>query len=108
MTQTGLDRFTQFSEITLQPGADTFLLYTDHAVYNVTMQTAVAQSGVVNPLHTVFAAASLTPGDAIMVQGEPSLDTEFLILSYETGGTPIRMYLYKDDSGTVNVFNTIK
>ena len=108
MTQAGLDKFTQFSEITLQPGSDTFLLSTDHAVYNLTMQTAVVQSGVVNPLHTVFAAASLTPGDAIMVQGEPSLDSEFLILSYETGGTPIRMYLYKDDAGAVNVFNTIK
>ena len=108
MTQAGLDQFTQFSEITLQPGADTFLLYTDHAVYNITLQTAVVQSGVINPLHTVFAATSLTPGDAIMVQNEPSLDSEFLILSYESDGTPIRMYLYKDDTGAINVFNTIK
>ena len=108
MTAASLNKFTQFSEIILQPGANTFLLYTDYAVYNVNLQTAVMQSGVVNPLYTVFAASSLTPGDAIMVQGDPSLDAEFLILSYESDGTPIKMYLYKDTSGTVKIFNTVK
>lgn len=108
MTAENLERFTQFSEITLQPNADTFLLYTDHAVYNVTLQTAVMQAGVVNPMYTVFAATSLTPGDAVLVQDDPSLDTEFLILSYESDGIPIKMYLYKDTTNTVKIFNTVK
>jgi len=108
MTTASLDKFTQFSEIILQPGANTFLLYADYAVYNVSLQTAVMQSGVVNPLYTVFAATSLTPGDAIMVQDSPSLDSEFLILSYESDETHIKMYLYKDTSGAVKIFNTVK
>lgn len=108
MTSENLNKFTQFSEVTLQSSADTFLLYSDYAVYNVTLQTAGVQSGVVNPLYTVFAAASLTPGDAILVQGEPSLESEILILSYESDGTPIKMYLYKDANGTIKVQSDVK
>lgn len=103
-----LNKFTQFSEITLQSDANTFLLYSDYAVYNVTLQTAVVQSGVVNPLYTVFATTSLTPGDAIMVQSEPTLETELLILSYESDGATIKTYLYKDASGAVKIQSNIK
>ena len=108
MTSENLNKFNQFSEVTLQPTADTFLLYSDYAVYNVILQTAGIQNGVVNPMYTVFAAASLTPGDAILVQGEPTLETEILILSYESDGTPIKMYLYKDATGAIKVQSNIE
>ncbi len=107
MTAENMSKFTQFSDIILDRNAETFFLYTDYAVYNITLQTAVMQSGVVNPLYTVFATTSLTPGDAIMVQGNPSLDAEFLILSYESDGEIIKMYLFKDAAGTIKIQNTV-
>lgn len=108
MPTESLSKFTQFSDVVLDTNADTFLLYTDYAVYNVTLQTAMKDKyGVIATLYTVFATSSLTPGDAIMVQGNPTLETEYLILSYESAGEVIKMNLFKDETGTIKIQSTL-
>lgn len=58
--------FTQISEAVLDKDGDMFLLYTDGAVYNLRIVASSSQSD--SAQQTLFAAQSLTPGDAVMLQ----------------------------------------
>ncbi len=87
------DAFTQSTELITGKNGEQVLLYTSKAVYDVRIETGSWSSNGKNytPLHTIFAAASLTPGDAVMVQSDWSEKPD-LRLTYQT------------DNGTVTVF----
>lgn len=63
-------QFTQFSEIILDKGGEQTLFYTEECIYDLRIESVTwsADGSVCTPVRTVFAAYSLTPGDAIMLE----------------------------------------
>ena len=80
-----LQMFSQFSELILNEGADKFLLYTDKAAYDIQIDIgSLTASGNFRAKQTVYASASLTPGDAITVEADLS-DGACLQVRYLSG-----------------------
>ena len=104
-TEENLEKFTQFSELILDEKADSFLLYTDTAVYDVVIETATYSSikSEYEPQHTVFACGSLTPGDAIHIQAATSADSDILILTYRSGTSVFSSHIFKDPNGNLQL-----
>lgn len=63
------NEFTQISEVIVDKEAEKILLHTDSAVKHIKFETGSWNSTATEftPEHTIFAAYSLTPGDAIMI-----------------------------------------
>lgn len=90
-----LERFTQFSEVVLDNSGNKFLLYTESAVNHIRIETGTLNEDSTQfvPEQTVFAAYSLTPGDAIMVESAATGGMPNLRLSYHTAQRTIRYYI---------------
>ncbi len=56
------EKFTQVAKVVLSESGEKILLHTDHIVYNIRITA--------EDRNTVFAAASLSPGDVIMLQAD--------------------------------------
>lgn len=98
-----LEKFSQFAEVVVDYEGDTVLLYTDGTVYDIRLETGsfpyVGAAFV--PDHTVFAALSLTPGDAIMVQTDL---TQRLRLTYQSGNETVSLFITQgQQAGTVQL-----
>lgn len=93
--ETALDRFTQFAEVVLAEGSNKTLLYTDKSLYDIRVETGTwsANGSTFTPDHTVLAAYSLTPGDAIMIDAVLSNTLPTLRLSYTTGEDTVISYI---------------
>ena len=65
-----IESFTQIAEVTLSPSGKKLVLHTDFSIHNI--QITYEMESLSNPNYTetitVFAAAALTPGDAVIVQ----------------------------------------
>lgn len=87
-----LEDFTQFAEVVIDREEQAILLSTDGMVYNIQIKIGSWNEGntAFETEHTVFRACSLTPGDGIMVQGDPD---SFCIC-------------FTNDHGTTTVFLT--
>ena len=68
-TVESLEKFTQFSELILKENSSKILLCTDKSVYDIhiTTKMPVSDGASQSPNITLFAAHTLTPGDAIMI-----------------------------------------
>jgi hypothetical protein len=90
--------FTQFSEIILTENSKKFILYTPDYVRDITLYTGSWSdlSGAFGIGEVIFYAASLTPGDAIMVEAD--LNTEFptLFLTYSSNGQKVTKLIMLD------------
>lgn len=94
------DNFTQFSEIVLEEGTTKFLLYADGAVSDITIAAGPIADLSVDSARwdsTVFAAHTLTPGDAIMVEAD--FTTTALLVGYRTGDQYCVRSIIMDDNG---------
>ncbi len=101
-----LDKFTQFSEVVLHNNGDKILLYTDKSVQNIRLYTGSwsADGTAFTAEHAVFAAHSLTPGDAIMIQDSFDTSLPSLYLTYESGGGTVETFISLDkDSMSVTL-----
>ena len=88
--------FSQFSELILDEGAHKFLLYTDKAAYDIQIDIGNrSASGTFRPKQTVFASASLTPGDAITVEADLS-DNACLRVRYLSGNDYVTALIFLD------------
>lgn len=104
--QDDLDRFTQFAEVVIQQDKDKVVLFTEQAVSDLTLQTGnwSKDGAAFTAEHTVFAAATLTPGDAIMVEADFAESQQTLLLNYKSNGETISVYLSIDTtSGDVKL-----
>lgn len=90
-----LNRFSQFAEILLSNEGEKIVLHTEGAVYDIRLETGSwsADGKTFTPAHTVFAAYTLTPGDAIMVQSSFKTDLPELQLTYKTGEKSVTQFL---------------
>lgn len=101
-----LDSYSQFSEAILDPEGTRFLLHTQGTVYDVRLEQGQwsADGAVFTPDCTVFAASSLTPGDAIMVQAMFPDVLSPLRLTYRSGEADISFHLYQSGKDGTIVF----
>jgi len=88
------EKFTKFAEIIADKDGEQSFIYTDKAIYDLRIErgTWSASGETFNPQHTILAAASLTPGDAVYIQAKLPEGKSDLRITYTT------------DSGTVSVF----
>lgn len=79
-----VSEFNRFSEIILEQSATKFLLYTDAPVYDIRLiaGSADAEAGDYTQHPTVYAAHTLSAGDAILVEAD--LSTFHLLLTYRS------------------------
>ena len=100
-----LDAYTQFSEIVLESGKEKILLYTDKSVYDVRIESGTwsASGKLYTPMYTVFAAHTLTPGDAVMVESALTEAAPALRLSYKTGSETVTTFISKASDGSVQL-----
>ena len=89
------DAFTQITELILDESAPKVMLYTDKAVYDVRIEAGGQIGEYYMPQYTIFAASSLTPGDAILLQADLSGQQE-LRLTYQTDNGPVSVFIEKD------------
>lgn len=102
--ETALNRFTQFAEVVLVEGSEKILLYTNTLVYNIRIETGSRSDNNSEfiPQHTVLAAYTLTPGDAIMIDAPIHEEHLELQLTYTSADGTIVSYLSMDeDTNTV-------
>lgn len=82
---TDISSFTQIAEVTLSQSGKKVVLHTDRSIQSI--QISYEMESFSNPNYTetvtVFAAATLTPGDALIVQLP---DSGNVIVSYTTNG----------------------
>ena len=100
-----LDSFTQFAEAT---EGEQVVLYTDGMVTNVTLEYGSWDMDGVHfyPKATVFAANTLTPGDAIMLQTMFSDTMPHLRLRYTSGGEEYTYFLFqRGKDGSILLMN---
>ena len=96
-----LEQFTQIAEVSLANSGDMFLLYTDSSLSNIQLRLGSwdETESVFTYDYTVFAASTLTPGDAIVVT-IPSDQPMNLQLSYKNAnGTKILYFNQSEISG---------
>lgn len=97
------EQFKQFAELILDRQGKTGLLYTDGRVFDVRIeigQMTGASTDAFVPTATVFAAESITAGDAIMLQNSPLKNNTALRLTYNNGSETTEAFLRtKGDDG---------
>ena len=100
-----LESYSQFSEIVLNDDSDKILLYTDKSVYDVQLQSGIWSTNgkLYTPIYTAFAAHTLTPGDAIMVEAALTDANPALRLSYKTGNDTVSVFITKSSDGSISL-----
>ena len=92
-----LTGYTQIAEIVTDTDGDHYFLYADGAVTDLRIETGSWEDGIVFiPDCTIFAAASLTPGDGIMIQTVIPEGVPLLRISYCTGDETVYRFLIID------------
>jgi len=88
-------RFTQIAEIIVDPGGEMVFLHTDSSVRNIRIETGSWDMlGIAfTPSYTAFAAYTLTPGDAIMLESYIPDTMPNLRLSYQSCGETVSVYI---------------
>lgn len=92
-----LDNFTKFTELIADKNAEQSVIYTDKAVYDVRVERGSwsASGEDFTPQYTLFAAASLTPGDAFLIQAAIPDGKSDLRITYTTDSGPVCVFLQK-------------
>ena len=90
-----LSKFSQFTELTLDANTQKILLYTNGSVRNIRLESGHwnADGSVYTPEFTLLALATLTPGDAIMLETEFADTLPTLRLSYQSNDELITTYI---------------
>ncbi len=91
--------FSQFAEIVLNDTAKQTVIYTNSTAYDVRLETGSLSeaSGKFIPENTVLACATLTPGDAIMLQAALDDPACALRLTYTAGDEEKELVLTKNN-----------
>ena len=95
--QTDPDQFEQFAEVVIDKEGEAVLLHTEGLVYDVTIEYGEwnSEGTVFTPTSTVFAAASLTPYDGVLLQAYFPDVMPILRLNYTTDEGTIQKYIFQ-------------
>lgn len=93
-----LEQFSQFAEVSMEPGTQQLLIYTDGSVSNLRLTyTPDPDSGVAEM--TVLTLAGMGPSDAILVEVSTETAVEDLSVSFESFGQLQTLSLQETDDG---------
>lgn len=86
--------FQQIAEVNIDQGGERIILHTDGAVKNIRLESGIwNESGTqFIPEKTIFATASLMPGDAVMIE------------TFIPDGLPVLRFIYYSNNEPVSVF----
>ena len=89
--------FTQFAEIVLDENAKQLVVYSYSIAYDIRLEVGSISSynGKFIPEHTILGCATLTPGDALMIQADTEDANNALRLTYTANGEVKEMILTK-------------
>ena len=90
-----ITQFTQTAELSINKEADMILLHTDTSVQNLRIESGSWNDAgtVFTPDYTAFAAYTLTPGDAVMIECTIPDSAPSLRITYTTGGEDTVSYI---------------
>lgn len=93
-----LNSFDCFSELILDAGSDTMLLYTEGFLFDVTLEQGYwdSQANRFISTSTVYAANCLSPGKAFVLEAPLSNTTPTLLLRCRSGGKDSSFFLLED------------
>lgn len=93
--ETDMAHYTQIAELILDPESERILLFAEGAVQDVRIETGSWNTSGTEftPSCTVFASASLTPGDGIMLQAYIPDTISILRISFRSGQAQNLFYL---------------
>lgn len=103
LSEADTSAYTQIAELMVNTQGDSFLIYAEGAVRNVTIETGLwDETGTVfTPDAVVFATYTLTPGDAVMVTVDIPDTMPNLRISYRSGDEIHRTFLSRSvEDGT--------
>lgn len=102
-----LQNYTQFSEVIMEEGKDQILLRTDKSVYDLRIESGIwsASGKIYTPMYTVFAAHTLTPGDAVLIESALTESAPALRLKYKTGNSTVEVFIVKASDGSVKLIS---
>ena len=94
-TAADLENYTQFSEVVIQRNAEKVLLHTEQTVYDVKIDMGTWGYGGAEFISscTVFAAAHLTPGDAVVIETDIPDTEPGLRITYRSADKIVTKYL---------------
>ena len=97
-TQESTSVFTQIAELSIDTDATGDLLYTKTALYDIRIDQGIlsASGETFTKQQTIFAASSLTPGDAIMICASLPDSIPNLRVQYYSGETLCTAYISSD------------
>lgn len=100
-SDTELSAYSQIAEVVLEISGERFLLSADGAVSDIRFEIGNWDSSnrIFYPRTTVFATATLTPGDAVMIQDEIFKDSSNLRISYHSGKELHTVLLFQSEDG---------
>lgn len=92
-----LDSFSQFAEAPLDADGEQVVLFTDGLVTNLTLELGEWDPDGIQfmPKATIFAASTLSPGDAVMLMTMFSDTMPHLRMRYSSGGTEYTYFLFQ-------------
>lgn len=90
--QEDLESFSQFRELVLDPSGGEWLIHTDGAVEDLRLESGSYSGGEFLPEATVFACATLCPGDALILQASEE-QFSALRLIYQSQGETVALRL---------------
>lgn len=94
-TEADLSHYTQIGEVILSEDGDKFLLHTELSVHNVSIELGQWSANGTSfvPQYTVFAALSLAPGDAVMVECQLTQTLPSLRVTYTSADQVHQEYI---------------
>lgn len=92
-----INNFSQIAEVTIDENGESFLLYTDGMVYDLRVEAGTwnENATVFTPTYTAFAARTLSPGDAVIVQAYFNDVLPTLRLICTSGSETICVYVHQ-------------
>lgn len=87
------DRFSQFTEVIVDREGSRFLLSAQGTMLDLSIVQGSRSGDYFQPEGTIFAASSLSQGEAIMIQADPQAADQALQLTYTSGGTVVTEYI---------------
>ena len=87
------DRFSQFTEVIVDRAGSRFLLSAQGTMLDLSIVQGSRSGDYFQPEGTIFAASSLSQGEAIMIQADPQAADQVLQLTYTSGGTVVTEYI---------------
>ncbi len=87
------DRFSSFAEVIVDRDGSRYLLSVEGAVLDLSIVQGSKSGDYFLPEGTIFAASSLSQGDAIMIQADPEAEDQVLQITYTSGENQISEFI---------------